>query len=62
MKRNPVLNRTLLSKITGVYVYPFEEQLTFFALFAARNIIVITAFEKHITEQVGMSGELCADG
>ncbi|MBI3351689.1 MAG: hypothetical protein HY036_03845 [Nitrospirae bacterium] len=29
------------------YVYPFEEQLTFFALFAARNVIVIAALENY---------------
>ena len=33
--------------IRKAYAHPFEEQLTFFAIFAARNIIVIAALENY---------------
>lgn len=33
--------------IRKAYAHPFEEQLTFFAIFAVRNIIVIAALENY---------------
>ena len=33
--------------IRKAYAHPFEEQLTFFALFAARNLIVVMALEHY---------------
>lgn len=33
--------------VRKAYIYPFEEQLTFFALFTARNLIAIMALEHY---------------